>query len=72
MRKKKAALNKGKDKAAKDDKKDAIQAALARVREKQNKSGVEAKNIENLTAEQQKKIDEIDARRKREENDSTP
>ncbi len=71
MRKKKAALKTGKDKATKEKKKDAIEAALARVREKQKQSDIQAKNIDNLSAEQQHKIDEIDARRKHEQDNST-
>jgi electron transport complex protein RnfC len=65
MRKKKAALKKDKSTSGKDSKKDAIEAALARVRDKQQKSMAERKNIDNLTEEQQKKIDEIEMRRKK-------
>ncbi len=71
MRKKKAALKTGKDEKTKDSKKDAIEAALERVREKQKKSQTQTKNIDNLSAEQQKKIDDIDARRNQEQKDST-
>jgi len=66
MRKKKAALNASKSAASKDDgKKQAIEAALARVREKKKQNDSDIKNTNNLTAEQQKKISEIDARRKK-------
>jgi len=63
MRKKKAALQKNKQKA--DPKKDAIAEALARVKSKQKNSVVESKNTENLTKEQQQKIEEIDSRREK-------
>jgi len=79
MRKKKAALKNNKNEKNKDGKKDAIEAALARVREKQKQNTNERKNIDNLSTEQQKKIDEIESRRNRSlnndnktGNDSTP
>ncbi len=71
MRKKKAALKKGKGAQENDAKKAAIDAALARVREKQQQSTSERKNVDNLNTEQQKKIDEIESRRKRQQNNST-
>jgi len=46
-----------------DDKKAAIEAAMARVRDKQKHSQGAPKNINNLTAEQQREIDEVEARR---------
>lgn len=60
---KKALLNKkqGIDTSAEDAKKAAIEAAMKRVREKQT---AVPKNTTNLTAEQQKKIREVDRRRK--------
>jgi hypothetical protein len=72
MRKKKAALKKDKDQPGKDSKKDAIEAALARVRDKQQNSVTERKNIDNLTDEQQKKIEAIEARRKNTQADNAP
>jgi len=71
MRKKKAALKASKDPQEKDGKKDAIEAALARVREKQQQKTIERKNVDNLNAEAQKKIDEIEERRKRQQDTST-
>ena len=70
MRKKKAALNKksGSKPSSTDGKKDAIEAALARVREKKQSAAAEKKNTDNLTPEQQKAIKEIEARRKGTEN----
>jgi len=64
MRKKKAALNANKSASSKDDsKKQAIEAALARVRDKKKQANTEIRNTDNLTADQQKKIDEIEFRR---------
>jgi len=63
MRKKKAALQKNKQKT--DPKKDAIAEALARVKAKQQNNSVESKNTDNLTKEQQQKIEEINNRRKK-------
>lgn len=68
MRKKKAALSNKTDSKEKAGKKDAIEAALARVREKKQTSEAVKKNIDNLTPEQQKAIEDIEARRKRTEN----
>ncbi len=42
----------------------AIQAALERVKRKKEQAGMEARNIDNLTAEQQRLIDAADARRR--------
>jgi len=72
MRKKKAALqtSKGKKPAA-DDKKDAIQAALARVKAKQQGKPAQGQNTDNLTAEQLQKIQEIDARRAKQKSGET-
>jgi electron transport complex protein RnfC len=42
----------------------AIQAALERVRRKKEQAGMEPRNIDNLTAEQQRLIDEAEARRR--------
>jgi electron transport complex protein RnfC len=46
-----------------DKKKAAIKAAMERARQKREQSGVEPKNIDNLTPEQQQMIAEVDARR---------
>lgn len=74
LRKKKAALNTGKDQAdaANDPKKAAIQAALDRVRAKQAQQPVTPKNIDNLTTEQQKKIADVEQRRNQQKPDTTP
>ena len=42
----------------------AIQAALERVKRKKEQAGMEPRNIDNLTAEQQRLIDEAEARRR--------
>ncbi|MDH3981230.1 MAG: hypothetical protein OEU91_12035, partial [Gammaproteobacteria bacterium] len=42
----------------------AIQAALERVKHKKEQAGMETRNTDNLTAEQQRLIDEADARRR--------
>lgn len=64
LRKKKEALSKPKESAGKDDpKKAAIEAALARVRSRQEKAPVTPKNTDNLTEEQRNKIEEVDKRR---------
>lgn len=64
MAKKKAALAKNKKGPAKDDpKKAAIEAALARVKKKQEDKTEAPRNTDNLTEEQKKKIAEVDARR---------
>jgi len=49
----------------KDPKKSAIEAALARVKEKKEQAGIKPKNIENLTEAQQKLIEETDSRRQK-------
>ena len=65
LKKKRDALaknKKGRDKEM-DKKKALIAEALARVNEKKSKQKTKAKNIDNLTPEQQQKIREADARR---------
>lgn len=65
LRRKKEALNKPREGGSTEDPKQAaIQAALARVRSKQEKSATTPRNTENLTDEQRKKIEEVDRRRK--------
>jgi electron transport complex protein RnfC len=59
---KRADLEQGND--AEQTKKSAIEAAMERVRAKREAQPVEAKNTSNLTEQQQKLIDEVDARRK--------
>ena len=64
-RRKKEALHKSRgEQQTEDPKKAAIQAALERVRNKQQQSPVEQKNTENLTKEQQQSILDADKRRK--------
>lgn len=65
LKKKRGALarNKGSRDKELDKKKALIAEALARVKEKKSRQQVETKNIDNLTEEQQKKIDEADRRR---------
>lgn len=67
LRKKKEMLEKKKLEDAiangEDPKKAAIEAAMQRVKAKKQTMDEKPKNTENLTAEQQKKIDEIDKRR---------
>jgi len=65
LKKKREALAKNKNgrNKALDKKKATIAEALARVNEKKSTQKTRAKNTENLTAEQQQKIDEADARR---------
>jgi electron transport complex protein RnfC len=65
LKKKREALAKNKNgrNKALDKKKATIAEALARVNEKKSMQKSRAKNTENLTAEQQQKIDEADARR---------
>jgi len=65
LKKKREALAKNKNGRNKelDKKKATIAEALARVNEKKSTQKTRAKNTENLTAEQQQKIDEADARR---------
>lgn len=68
-RKKREMLKRAQDTDSEQDaKKAAIQAALDRVK---NKKITPAKNVDNLTAEQQKKIDEVEQRRKQKKGDST-
>ena len=71
MARKKRALSS--DAGNKDAKQAAIQAALDRVRRKQEQAGTVPKNIDNLTAEQQQLIDAADRRRqqKHPENKTT-
>ncbi|WP_455207973.1 electron transport complex subunit RsxC [Kaarinaea lacus] len=52
-------------KGSQDDKKAAIQAAMDRVRQKREHIDVKPKNIDNLTEQQQKLIEEVEARRKK-------
>ncbi len=63
MRKKKAAL-KQPAAGATDPKKAAIEAALKRVKAKQNQAGVAPRNTDNLSEEQRRQIAAVDARRK--------
>ncbi len=64
-RKKKEALRKSKgEQTAEDPKKVAIQAALARVRNKQKNNPVQSKNTEHLNQTQEQAITEADERRK--------
>ena len=69
LRKKKEMLAKKKQEDSgstdKDPKKSAIEAALARVKEKKEQAGIKPKNIENLTEAQQKLIEETDSRRQK-------
>jgi electron transport complex protein RnfC len=72
MRKKKAALAKNKETDKEDPKKAAIEAALARVKQKQQSGDTGPKNVENLTEEQKRKIAEVDARREKMKQDKNP
>ncbi len=67
LKKKRDALAKNKNKAQRetemDKKKALIAEALARVNEKKSKHNIQPRNVDNLTAEQQQKIKEADARR---------
>ena len=66
MRKKKEALKKSKgDSNELDPKKAAIQAAMERVNKKNEETGIAPKNTDSLTKDQQIKINEVDERRKR-------
>lgn len=66
MRKKKEALKKSKgDSNEMDPKKAAIQAAMERVNKKNEETGIAPKNTDSLTKDQQIKINEVDERRKR-------
>jgi len=71
LKKKRDALAKnkgGRDKEM-DKKKALIEEALARVNEKKSNQKTKAKNTENLTPEQQQKIEQADARRESMHND---
>jgi electron transport complex protein RnfC len=61
--KKKRAEISGTTNADEDKKKAAIQAAMERVRKKREQAGVQPKNVDNLTPEQKRMIDEVDSRR---------
>ena len=50
--------------SSQDDKKAAIQAAMERVRKKRDQEHVQPKNIDDLTEQQRKLIEEVEARRK--------
>ena len=63
LEKKKQAEAAAKGDSSDDPKKAAIAAAMARVKDKKEKSGTTPKNTDNLTAAQQKQIDEADKRR---------
>ena len=65
---KKAALKKEPDKSE-DPKKAAILAAMKRVKDKQVATNISPANTENLSAEQQRKIDEANARRAEQNKD---
>ncbi len=67
---KKAALKKKPDQAD-DPKKAAILAAMKRVKEKKSATDTNPANTDNLTPEQQAKVDEADARRKDHKKDTT-
>ncbi|NOX07960.1 MAG: electron transport complex subunit RsxC [Gammaproteobacteria bacterium] len=66
LRKKKAAIKKDGDS---NNKKDAIQAALERVKAKKEASNIKLDNIDNLSANQQKMIDAVDQRRQQKANE---
>ena len=72
-RKKKELLNRaqGKTESEAESKKAAIEAALARAKAKKEAMAAAPKNIDNLTPEQQRQIDETEARRHRQEKDNT-
>jgi electron transport complex protein RnfC len=63
LARKKAALDTGMA-GAPDPKKAAIDAALARVRDKQDEYARQRRNVDNLTDEQRRQIAEVEARRK--------
>ena len=52
-----------------DKKKAAIQAAMERVRNKRDQANLKPKNIDNLTEQQRKLIEEVENRRKKQLND---
>lgn len=66
---KKAALKKAPDQKE-DPKKSAILAAMKRVQEKKTSANTNPANTDNLSTEQQAKIDEADARRNKQNKDS--
>jgi len=55
--------------SSQNDKKAAIQAAMERVRKKRDHEHVQPKNIEDLTEQQQKLIEEVESRRKKKMED---
>lgn len=63
LAKKKAALEESPATDSEEAKKAAIKAAMERAKAKREAAGVEPKNTENLTADQQRQIDEVEARR---------
>ena len=67
---KKSALKKKPDQKE-DPKKAAILAAMQRVKEKKSATDIKPGNTENLSPEQQQKIDEADARRAKQNKDKT-
>jgi len=72
-RKKKELLNRaqGKTESEADSKKAAIEAALARAKAKKDSLATSPKNVDHLTPEQQKQIDEAEARRHQQKKDNT-
>lgn len=71
LAKKKAALEESPAADSEEAKKAAIKAAMERAKAKRDAVGVEPKNTDNLTADQQRQIDEAEARRATEkENES--
>jgi electron transport complex protein RnfC len=68
LRKRKEDLGRktGRGEAAGDDgKKAAIEAAMRRVAEKKAAAGIEPRNVQDLTEEQRRRIEEVDTRRRR-------
>jgi electron transport complex protein RnfC len=63
LAKKKAALEESPAADSEEAKKVAIKAAMERAKAKREAAGVEPKNTDNLTADQQRQIDEAEARR---------
>jgi len=63
LAKKKAALEESPAADSEEAKKAAIKAAMERAKAKREAAGVEPKNTDNLTADQQRQIDEAEARR---------
>lgn len=63
LAKKKAALEGGTTADGEDAKKAAIKAAMERAKAKREAAGAEPQNVDNLTPEQQRQIEEVDARR---------